>query len=558
MRKMVKKSAAILLIASMVLGVTGCGNKGNISGFYKDEQVDGGVTENYIGEAETGYEENTASSYESEDTCDSVSSSCDAAYNGYGDYYAYDDYGYNNEEYNYEEPNQFTYVSDNPLSTFAADVDTASYSNIRRMINNGEQVNPDAVRIEEMVNYFNYDFKGPSGDEPFGVNAEICDCPWSSYTKLMMVGLQTEEIDFNKSPKSNIVLLLDVSGSMNEPDKLPLMQKAFSGLIDNLGSKDRVSIVTYAGEDKVLVAGATGDDKTELKAVIESLEASGGTAGSKGIITAYDLASKYFIKGGNNRVLLATDGDLNIGLTSEEDLSELVKEEKKSGVYLSVLGFGTGNLKDDRLETLADDGNGNYAYIDSEYEAKKVLVEELGGTLVTVAKDTKLQVEFNPAYVSAYKLIGYENRQMAAQDFNDDTKDGGEIGAGNEVVALYEIITTDDMATIDLKYGPKKEEVSPGVANGEWCNVKIRYKKPLGEESLLLEYPISENVYGKNVSDNLEFAAAVAEFGMILRGDLMGCTTDEACENVQNLLEKVHTDDEVKKEFISLVDSYRY
>ena len=558
MRKMVKKSAAILLIASMVLGVTGCGNKSNISGAYKDDEVTDGVTQNYTEGGEEIYEENTESAYISEESSDSISSGCNNSYNGAGDYYAYEDYSYNNEEYNHEEPNQFTYVSDNPLSTFAADVDTASYSNIRRMINNGEQVNPDAVRIEEMVNYFNYDFNGPNGDEPFGVNTEICDCPWSNTTKLMMVGLQTEEIDFNKSPKSNIILLLDVSGSMNEPDKLPLMQKAFSGLIDNLSSKDRVSIVTYAGEDRVLVAGATGDEKIELKSVIESLEAGGGTAGSKGIITAYDLASKYFIKGGNNRVILATDGDLNIGLTSEDDLSKLVKEEKKSGVYLSVLGFGTGNLKDDRLETLADDGNGNYAYIDSYYEAKRVLVEELGGTLVTVAKDTKLQVEFNPAYVSAYKLIGYENRQMAAQDFNDDTKDGGEIGAGNEVVALYEIITTDDMATMDLKYGPKKQEVSAGVTNGEWCNVKIRYKKPLGEESLLLEYPISENAYRNNMSDNMQFAAAVAEFGMILRGDYMEYPSGDAYDSVEKLLGKVHTDDEVKKEFMSLVDSYRY
>lgn len=463
---------------------------------------------------------------------------------------------WNTEEYNGLEEPGFVSVANTPLSTFSADVDTASYSNIRRMIENGyglKEIPTGAVRIEEMLNYFSYDYKLPDKNEPFGVTTVIGDCPWNEDAKLLQIGLKTQEIDFSEAPSSNLVFLLDVSGSMYSNDKLPLLQKSFSMLVKELTEKDTVSIVTYAGSDQVVLKGESGANQEKIIEAINGLKAGGSTNGAAGIQTAYELAEKYFIEGGNNRVILATDGDLNVGVSSESDLKDLVAEKRKSGVFLSVLGFGTGNIKDNKMEALADNGNGNYAYIDSTGEAKKVLVDEMGATLVTVAKDVKLQVEFNPAYIKGYRLLGYENRMLAAEDFEDDKKDAGEIGAGHMVTALYEIVPVDSkqkIADTPLKYQDNRG--SKGVENGEWLNLKIRYKEPEGEESILKEYPVTEKAYMKKPAQDFYFAAAVAEFGLILRdSEYKGSAS---FDNVRELLKNVDTDsDDYKDEFSYLV-----
>ena len=463
---------------------------------------------------------------------------------------------WNTEEYSALEEPGFKAVANDPLSTFSADVDTASYSNLRRMIEDGYtlmEIPEGAVRIEEMLNYFSYDYKLPEKKEPFGVTTVIGDCPWNQEAKLLQIGLKTQEIDFSEAPDSNLVFLLDVSGSMYTDDKLPLLQKALRMLVQELGGKDTVSIVTYAGEDCVVLEGESGSHQEEIIAAVSALEAGGSTNGADGIETAYELAERYFIKGGNNRVILATDGDLNVGPSSESELDALIKEKKASGVYLTVLGFGTGNIKDNKMETLADHGNGNYAYIDSVGEAKKVLVEQMGATLVTVAKDVKLQVEFNPAYIKGYRLLGYENRALATEDFDDDTKDAGEIGAGHMVTALYEIVPVDSKQEIPetkLKY--QESQTDTGVKNGEWLNLKIRYKEPEEEESILKEYPVKEEDYAKEPSEDFYFAAAVAEFGLILRDSAY--KGEASFENVRELNKKVDTDeDDYKDEFVYLV-----
>lgn len=459
---------------------------------------------------------------------------------------------FHTEEYHAEKETGFAKTTVSPLSTFSADVDTASYSNLRRMIEDGyspEEIPEGAVRIEEILNYFDYDYHLPKADEPFGVTTEMAECPWNPEHKLLAIGLKTEEIDFSESESSNFVFLLDVSGSMSDQDKLPLLQRAFGVLAENLTEKDRVSIVTYAGEDRVLLEGARGDETEVIREVLDHLEAGGSTNGSKGIETAYELAEEYFIEGGNNRVILATDGDLNVGMTSESELTELVEEKRESGIYLTVLGFGTGNIKDNKMEALADNGNGNYAYIDSLSEAKKVLVEEMGATFVTVAKDVKLQVEFNPEKVSEYRLIGYENRRLDTQDFEDDTKDAGEIGAGHTVTALYEIVPTGEKETVesDLKY-------SDTITNGsdEWLTVSIRYKEPEGEKSILLEYPVDASSYTENPSTDWRFAAAAAEFGLVVTdSDYKG---EASLEHVKDTLKELDIEeDEYKEEFYDLV-----
>lgn len=459
---------------------------------------------------------------------------------------------FNTEEYNAEKETGFAKVSQSPLSTFSADVDTASYSNLRRMIEDGyslDEIPEGAVRIEEILNYFDYDYNLPKGSEPFGVTTEIADCPWDEDHKLLSIGLKTEEIDFSESTRSNLVFLLDVSGSMDDRDKLPLLQRAFGVLAENLTEKDCVSIVTYAGDDKVLLEGVSGDETEEIREVLNDLEAGGSTHGSKGIMTAYELAEEFFIKGGNNRVILATDGDLNVGTTSESELVELIEEKRESGIYLTVLGFGTGNYKDNKMEALADNGNGNYAYIDSVGEAKKVLVEEMGATLITVAKDVKFQVEFNPEKVSEYRLIGYENRRLDAQDFEDDTKDAGEIGAGHTVTALYEIVLKEEGEDTDsdLKY-------SETVTNGsdEWLTISIRYKEPDEDESILLQYPVDDSSYTDNPSEDWQFAAAAAEFGLIVTDS--NYQGDASFEHVLDTLKELDIeDDDYKDEFYSLV-----
>ena len=466
---------------------------------------------------------------------------------------------FNTEEYSDIEENGFRSVYTSPLSTFAADVDTASYANLRRMINEGyslDDIPAGAVRAEEMLNYFTYDYKDPKSGEPFSVNAQISACPWNTEHQLLMLGLATEKIDFSEAPDSNLVFLIDVSGSMDEYNKLPLLQEAFTMLTEELGEKDRVSIVTYASANDIVLEGVSGDKHDKIIRALNDLEAYGSTNGGEGIMTAYDLAEQYFIEGGNNRVILATDGDPNVGITSESELSKLVKEEKERGIFLSVLGFGTGNYSDTRMETLADDGNGNYSYIDSVSEAKKVLVEELGATLVTVAKDVKLQIEFNPAYVSAYRQIGYENRAMAAEDFSDDTKDGGEIGAGHSVTVLYELIPagSEETAGTDLKY--QEQTVSGDAADsGEWLTLSIRYKEPDGDASKLLSYVIGDDDCTDRPSEDFRFAAAVAEFAMVLTdSEYIG---DGSLRHVKQVLDDMEFEDEYRDEFVDLVYELR-
>ena len=430
--------------------------------------------------------------------------------------YDYDPVEHNTEEYNAITENRYLSVVTNPLSTFSADVDTASYTNVRRYIDDRQLPPADAVRIEELLNYFTYDYPQPTGDEPFSVTTEISACPWNADTQLLLVGMQAEKLDTESLPASNLVFLIDVSGSMNSSDKLPLVKQAFMLLAEQLGEDDRIAIVTYASSDRVVLEGATGSDKQTIVDAINLLEAGGSTAGSKGITTAYEIAERYFIEGGNNRIILATDGDLNVGPSSEGELTRLVEEKRENGVLLSVMGFGTGNIKDNKMEALADNGNGSYHYIDSVAEARRVLVEEMGGTLFTVAKDVKFQVEFNPAVVKGYRLIGYENRVMQDEDFNDDTKDAGEIGAGHRVTVLYELVTVDSAMEIDapeLTY-----TATEATGSDEYLTVKVRYKQPDGDESILLTYPVGQSAYTDQPSDNFVFASAVAQYGMLLRG----------------------------------------
>lgn len=472
---------------------------------------------------------------------------------------------FNAEEYSEWEEKGFSSVMKEPLSTFAADVDTASYSNMRRLISSGytlDELPQGAVRIEEMLNYFSYDYNNPKGQEPFGVTTQISTCPWNDEAELLMIGLKTEDIDYSHAPASNLVFLLDVSGSMYSEDKLPLLQEAFGLLAENLTSKDRVSIVTYAGDDQIILEGARGNETRKIRKALDSLEAGGGTYGSKGIETAYNLAEENYIEGGNNRIILATDGDLNIGLTSEEELEELIIEKKESGIFLSVLGFGTGNIKDNKMETLADKGNGNYAYIDCLREANKVLVEEMSATLLTICKDVKFQVEFNPAVVKSYRLLGYENRALAKEDFDDDTKDAGEIGAGHSVTALYEIVLKEPLSDMskedveDLKYSRQyKEEMGAmplsSASEEEWLTISIRYKKPAEDESSLLEYPVGYECYTNAPSDDYIFAAAVAEFGLLASHSEY--PENASVKHVEKALKSIDLSDEYKEEFLGLV-----
>lgn len=458
------------------------------------------------------------------------------------------------EEYAEITENGFISTNENDTSTFSADVDTASYSNIRRMITNGcslDEIPRDAVRIEEMLNYFSYDYTEPKTGEPFGVSMQCTICPWNTENNIIMIGLNTEKVDFKDAPDSNLVFLLDVSGSMADSNKLPLLTKAFSLLTNELDKKDKVSIVTYAGEDKVLLEGVSGDQKDTILTALENLEANGSTNGSAGIETAYKLAKENFIEGGNNRVILATDGDLNVGITEDEELERFISEKKESGIFLSTLGFGMGNYNDAKLELLADKGNGNYAYIDNLTEAKKVMVKEMGANFTTVAKDVKLQASFNPDAVEEYRLIGYENRVMAKEDFEDDTKDAGEIGSGHTVTALYEVKMTDDYT--NLNWSDETELAKEDIAYN-WMTLKIRYKKPEGKKSTELSYICDDRNYSATPSDDLSFAMAVAEFGMILRNSPY--KGESSLDQVIQLAKQTDTSkDMYKSEFVKLVNT---
>ncbi len=562
-------STRILAVILTAAFLTGCGGA-------KTEETTADIacdtaTEEYYTEVESTSEAEVWDMFDSEmyNLVPAATESMESYVDGCYEYPLADDYYIeepNTEEYSDYEEQKFVDVMSQPLSTFGADVDTASYSNMRRMIEDGydyDEFPENSIRIEELLNYFDYDYKEPKKNEPFSVNTEISTCPWNEDHQLLMAGFQTEEIDFSDAPPSNLVFLIDVSGSMYDEDKLPLLQEAFCMLAENLGSKDRVSIVTYASGDRVVLKGAKGNDYKKISKAIMSLEAGGGTNGSDGILTAYELAEDYFIEDGNNRVILATDGDLNIGITDEDDLEDLISEKKESGVFLSVLGFGTGNIKDNKMETLADKGNGNYSYIDSLKEARKVLVEELGSNMLTICKDVKFQVEFNPEIVEEYRLIGYDNRTMSHKDFDDDTKDGGEIGAGHSVTVLYEIVFKDSLAALNedeigsLKYADefKKEQKNQGYEaldpDKEWLTISVRYKKPAGDKSNLLEYPVSAESFTYSPSDSFRFAGAVAEFGLLASDSEY--KKDADIDHVIKTLKNIELDDEYKEEFYDLV-----
>jgi Ca-activated chloride channel homolog len=432
---------------------------------------------------------------------------------------------FNTATYDKVEENPFLPAANNPLSTFSIDVDTASYANVRRFISSGSLPPKDAVRVEEMINYFSYDYREPEGDKPFSIDVDATACPWDTTHRLLRIGLKGREVANEKRPASNLVFLLDVSGSMNPAERLPLVKQAMRLLVEKLTEKDRVAIVIYAGGSGLALSSTNGSEKEKILRALEELQAGGSTNGAEGIELAYKVAADNFIKGGVNRVILATDGDFNIGVTNQGDLIRLIEAKAKTGVFLSVLGVGTDNLKDSTMQKLADKGNGNYAYLDSLDEARKVLVQQINGTLMTIAKDVKIQVEFNPARVASYRLIGYEKRLLRKEDFNNDKVDAGEIGAGHTVTALYEVVpagvgATDPAASVPpvdpLKYGTNRTETTNG--SGEMVTVKLRHKKPEGDTSELTERAFTDNGSKfENAAPDLKFAAAVAEFGMLLR-----------------------------------------
>jgi Ca-activated chloride channel family protein len=432
---------------------------------------------------------------------------------------------FNTAAYDHILENSFLDAKSNPLSTFSIDVDTASYSNIRRFVNEGSLPPKDAVRVEEMINYFTYDYAQPTDGKPFAVHVDLASCPWEESHRLVRIGLKGKEIATDKRGPSNLVFLLDVSGSMTPPERLPLVKQAMRLLVEKLTENDRVAIVVYAGASGLALPSTPGNEKEKILSALESLEPGGSTNGAEGIQLAYKTAQDNFIKGGVNRVILSTDGDFNVGVTNQGDLIRLIEEKAKSGVFLSVLGVGNDNLKDSTMQKLADKGNGNYAYLDSLDEARKVLVQQMNGTLVTIAKDVKIQVEFNPAKVASYRLIGYEKRMLRKEDFNNDKIDAGEIGAGHTVTALYEVVPVGakenpaaSVPPVDsLKYSSSERPVST-TASSEMLTVKLRYKKPDGDKSELMEKPvIDSNAAFASTSPDFKFAAAVAEFGMLLR-----------------------------------------
>lgn len=464
---------------------------------------------------------------------------------------------FNTEGYAPVNENGYRNVRNNPLSTFSIDVDNASYSNIRRFINSGSLPPADAVRIEEMINYFRYDYPEPRGEHPFTVYTELAVCPWNARHHLLMIGLRGKSIDKSSLPPSNLVFLIDVSGSMNDPNKLPLLKSAFGLLVNELRPQDRVAIVVYAGAAGLVLESTPGNRKEAIMHAIDNLEAGGSTAGGAGLRLAYREAEKNFIKGGNNRIILATDGDFNVGESSNGSMERLVEEKRELGVFITVLGFGMGNYKDDKMEIIADKGNGNYSYIDNLQEARRVLVREFGGTLFTIAKDVKFQLEFNPARVDSYRLIGYENRLLNDEDFNDDTKDAGEMGSGHMVTALYEIVPAgsgENIPSVDpLKYQVSRK-IQDENFSGELLTIKVRYKLPDGHTSRLLEKPVASRPADiSEVSGNLRFAAAVAEFGMILReSEFKGTSTLEGAVSLASSA-KGEDEDGYRAEMIRLI-----
>lgn len=465
----------------------------------------------------------------------------------------------NTEDYDGIIENRFHRVTDEPLSTFSIDVDGASYSNVRRMINAGQLPPADAVRIEEFINYFKYKYPQPQGNDPFSITTEMSNCPWNEKHKLVMVGLQGKQMSTENLPPSNLVFLIDVSGSMEDPNKLPLVKASLRLLVNQLREQDHVAIVVYAGAAGLVLPSTSGMNKEKILAAIDNLSAGGSTAGGTGIQLAYRTAKENFKKQGNNRVILCTDGDFNVGISSDGELERMIEEERKSGVFLTVLGYGMGNYKDNKMQKLADKGNGNHAYIDGMNEAKKVLVNEFGGTLFTIAKDVKLQIEFNPSIVAGYRLIGYENRMLNKEDFNNDKKDAGDLGSGHTVTAIYEIIPAgvedEFLEEVDeLKYQQRKKTKKGRVH--EMMTIKFRYKSPEAETSNLMVDTVADTITPlQNTSENFRFACAVVQFGMLLRNsEFKGNAGYERVIQLAN--SSLGKDEEgYRKEFVKLVHS---
>jgi len=460
----------------------------------------------------------------------------------------------NTEAYDRIYENPFLEVTENPLSTLSIDVDTASYSNIRRFLNSNQMPPKDSVRIEEMINYFSYDYPYPTNQDPFSITTKVSLAPWNPEHHLVLIGLQGKVFESAEVPPSNLVFLIDVSGSMKQPNKLPLLKSSFQLLVNQLRENEKVAIVVYAGAAGVVLESTPGSDKQRIRAAINQLNAGGSTAGGAGLKLAYKIAKENFIKNGNNRVILATDGDFNVGVSSDSEMVRLIEDNRDDGVFLTILGFGTGNYKDSKMEKIADHGNGNYYYIDTLNEAKKVLVHELGSTLFTIAKDVKIQIEFNPNRVKAYRLIGYENRILAKEDFNDDTKDAGELGAGHSVTALYELIPADseeEFRQVDeLVY--QKKKILP---SNDLMTVKLRYKKPDGNKSKLITKTIKTQDMTESPRNDFQFAAAVAEFGLLLRNSAFKAHASYA-HVIKNAKESTGKDVHgYREEFIKLVEA---
>lgn len=459
------------------------------------------------------------------------------------------------ESYKKIQHNDFMTVASSPVSTMSVDVDRASYANVRRFITSGQKPPEDAVRVEEMINYFDYNYPQPANNDPVSFTTQVATCPWNNDHLLLHIGLQAKKINTTDLPASNLVFLVDVSGSMQEPGKLPLVQKGLTMLVDQLRKKDRISLVAYAGNAGLVLPSTTGDKKSLIKNAVNALEAGGSTAGGEGIMLAYKIAKQNFVKGGNNRVILCTDGDFNVGITENNDLENLITLERSTGIFLTCLGFGTGNYQDDRMEMLADKGNGNYNYIDNEQEAEKTLVKEFGGTIFTVAKDVKCQLEFNPAIVKGYRLIGYENRLLNTEDFKDDKKDAGDMGSGHTVTVLYEIVPVEGMGK-DLRpvNTLKYQHTIPysSVYTDELATLKLRYKQPADSVSKELTHVVrNDRVRFANASENVRYAASVAMFGLLLRNDKHA--NIPGCDKILDIARSCDQKDEYHKEFIALV-----
>lgn len=471
-------------------------------------------------------------------------------------YYQQTQQDFNTENYQHNTDNGYKNASENPLSTLSIDVDRASYSNVRRFLNSRRLPPPDAVRVEELINYFPYNYPEPKNGDPFSISKKLTECPWNKAHQLIHVGIKGKEIAVKNMQVNNLVFLIDVSGSMSSPDKLPLLKSGLQLLVDQMRPQDKISLVAYAGAAGLVLAPTDGQHKEEILHAIERLESGGSTAGGAGISLAYQVARENFLKEGNNRIILATDGDFNVGASSEGELVRMIEKERESGVFLTVLGFGTGNIKDAVMEQLADKGNGNYAYIDNLLEAKKVLVNEMGGTIVTIASDVKIQVEFNPAKVKAYRLVGYENRLLNAEDFNDDKKDAGELGSGHTVTALYEIIPAESSETIPGVDALKCQQTKQALnTSDEVMTIKFRYKEPgSGNSKLITSVLKYAPVRLSEAGEDVQFATAVAGFGLLLRNSEYKGTLNYADIRALALRNKGQDEQGYRAEFVGLVD----